>query len=254
MTLSLEFVGHASLRLDLDGVRLLTDPALREHIGPLRRVAPPIDAAATWDGVDVALISHLHWDHLDLPSLRDAPSGATIVVPWGAGDWLRSATGREDVREVLAGDRIEVGGVTVTAVPALHAGFRPPRGPAAAALGYVVEGSRTVYFAGDTELFEGMRDVHPAIDLALIPVWGWGPTLGRGLHMDPVRAARSLRLLRPRAAVPIHWGTYWPRAMGRVYSSRLIEPPAAFVEYAHELVPDVHTIPTEVGELVTATW
>ena len=59
------------------------------------------------------------------------------------------------------------------------------------------------------------------IDLALLPVWGWGPTLGRGLHMDPLRAAESLRRIRPRAAVPIHWGTYWPHAMGRVYP----EPP-----------------------------
>jgi hypothetical protein len=74
------------------------------------------------------------------------------------------------------------------------------------------------------------------------------------LHLDPLKAAESLRRIRPRAAVPIHWGTYWPHAMGRVYPERLVEPPAAFVEYAAELAPDVRTLPTEVGETVATGW
>ena len=123
-------------------------------------------------------------------------------------------------------------------------------GPTAPPLGFVVRGSRTVYFAGDTDLFDGMGDLGEPIDLALIPVWGWGPTLGRGLHLDPMRAAQALRLIRPRAAVPIHWGTYWPHALGRVFPERLVEPPAAFVEYAAELAPDVQMVPTAVGDVV----
>ena len=111
---------------------------------------------------------------------------------------------------------MDLGGVQVDAVEALHSGFRPPLGPTAPAIGFVIRGTRSVYFAGDTDMFPGMADLGP-IDLALIPVWGWGPTLGRGLHLDPLRAAEALRLIRPRAAVPIHWGTYWPHAMGRVF-------------------------------------
>ena len=95
-----------------------------------------------------------------------------------------------------------------------------------------------------------MADLGEPIDLALIPVWGWGPTLGRGLHLDPHKAADALRLIRPRAAVPIHWGTYWPHALGRVLAERLVEPPAAFVEYAAELAPDVQTVPTAVGDRI----
>jgi L-ascorbate metabolism protein UlaG (beta-lactamase superfamily) len=149
-----------------------------------------------------------------------------------------------------AGEVLHLGGVDVEAVEALHSGFRPPLGPTAPALGYVLRGTKTVYFAGDTDLFDGMTELAGQIDLALIPVWGWGPTLGRGLHLDPLRAAEALRLIRPRAAVPIHWGTYWPHAMGRVYPERLVEPPAAFVEYASELAPDVRTLPTAVGDAV----
>jgi L-ascorbate metabolism protein UlaG (beta-lactamase superfamily) len=172
-----------------------------------------------------------------------------IFVPAGAGAWLRG-TGFADVRELAVGGEASVGSLLVRAVPAVHSGYRPPFGPTAPPLGFVVRGSRSVYFAGDTDLFDGMAHRGEPIDMALIPVWGWGPTLGRGLHLDPHRAAEALRLIRPRAAVPIHWGTYWPHALGRVFPERLVEPPAAFVEYAAELAPDVQTVPTAVGDKV----
>ena len=75
------------------------------------------------------------------------------------------------------------------------------------ALGYVVSGSQQVYFAGDTDLFAGMSALAGALDVALLPVAGWGPKVDAG-HLDPLRAAKSLPLLKPRIAVPIHWGTY----------------------------------------------
>ena len=246
--LGLDFIGHSAVVIDLDGVRLLTDPVTRARVGPLRRVEP-VPARDRLRGVDAVLISHLHWDHLDVPSLRDLGRDTPMFVPAGAGPWMGSA-GFTDVREMAVGESVDVGGVMVRAVPAVHSGYRPPLGPTAPPLGFVVRGSRSVYFAGDTDLFDGMGQLGEPIDLALIPVWGWGPTLGRGLHLDPLRAAQSLRLIRPRAAVPIHWGTYWPHALGRVFPERLVEPPAAFVEYAAELAPDVQTAPTAVGDVV----
>jgi L-ascorbate metabolism protein UlaG (beta-lactamase superfamily) len=245
----LEFLGHAATLLELDGVTVLTDPATRDRIGPLRRIlpAPDRDLLRT---ADVVVISHLHWDHLDLPSLKQLRRDTPIVVPAGAGAWL-STHGFRDVRELSVGRSLWFGGVEIEAVPAVHSGFRPPRGPTAAALGYVLRGSRTVYFAGDTALFPAMTDVRGPLDLALVPVWGWGPTLGRGLHMDPEAAAEALTLLRPRAAMPIHWGTYWPHAMGRVRPELLVEPPAAFAEYAAEHAPRVRVHLIEVGETMT---
>jgi L-ascorbate metabolism protein UlaG (beta-lactamase superfamily) len=246
--LLLDFIGHSAVRIELDGVRLLTDPVTRGRVGPLRRVEPVPDRHRLRD-IDAVLISHLHWDHLDVPSLRDLGRSVPVFVPVGSGPWMRAA-GFRDVREIGVGDVAEVGGVVVRAVPAVHSGFRPPLGPTAPPLGFVVRGSRSIYFAGDTDLFDGMGDLGEPIDVALLPVWGWGPTLGRGLHLDPLRAAQALRLIRPRAAVPIHWGTYWPHALGRVFPERLVEPPAAFVEYAAELAPDVQTVPTAVGDVV----
>ena len=179
--------------------------------------------------VDAVPISHLHRDHLDVPSLRALGRETPIVVPAGAGSWLRG-DGFRDVRELAVGETAEIGSVVVRAVPAVHSGFRPPLGPTAPPLGYVVRGSRSVYFAGDTDLFDAMGELGGPIDMALIPVWGWGPTLGRGRHLDPLRAAQALRLIRPRAA---------------------IAPPAAFVEYAAELAPGVQTVPTAVGDVVS---
>jgi L-ascorbate metabolism protein UlaG (beta-lactamase superfamily) len=245
MALTIDFVGHSALVIELDGVRLLTDPATRARIGPLQRIVP-VPTRRELAGIDAVLLSHLHWDHLDVPSLRDLGRSTRIVVP--AGTWMRGV-GFADVIEIADGDALDIGGLTVEAVPALHSGFRPPLGPTAPAIGYVVRGSRSVYFAGDTDLFEAMGALGD-LDVALLPVWGWGPTLGRGLHMDPLRAAQSLRRIRPRAAVPIHWGTYWPHAMGRVFPERRVEPPAAFAEYASELAPDVRILPTEVGTAV----
>jgi L-ascorbate metabolism protein UlaG (beta-lactamase superfamily) len=246
--LDLDFLGHSAVVVDLDGVRIVTDPVTRGRVGPLRRVEP-VPARDRLRDVDAILISHLHWDHLDVPSLRDIGRSVQLVVPAGSGAWVRAA-GFTNVREVDVGDAFDVGGVTVRVVFALHSGFRPPFGPTAPPLGFIIRGSRSIYFAGDTDLFEGMGAFGEPIDLALIPVWGWGPTLGRGLHLDPLKAAESLRLIRPRAAVPIHWGTYWPHAMGRVFPERLIEPPAAFAEYAAELVPDIRIVPTAVGDKV----
>jgi L-ascorbate metabolism protein UlaG (beta-lactamase superfamily) len=155
---------------------------------------------------DAVLISHAHLDHLDLPSLRKLPASVSVIVPRGWAGLARRA-GLRDVTEVEAGDRVPIGALEVSATPAEHDGRRMPLGRAAAALGYLVDGAHRIYFAGDTDLFGGMRDLTEELDLALLPVSGWGKRLPPG-HLDPERAAQAAALLRPRVAIPIHWGTY----------------------------------------------
>lgn len=245
---TVDFIGHAATVIELDGLRVLTDPATRARIGPLRRVVEVPDRRRL-AGIDVVLVSHLHWDHLDIPSLRQLGPSVPIVAPVGSGDWLR-AVGFDDVHELRSGGTLEMGGVHIEGVPARHSGFRPPLGPTAGTLGFVLRGSQAVYFAGDTDLFEGMADLADTVDLALLPVWGWGPMLGRGRHLDPLTAAEAVRLIRPRGVIPIHWGTYWPHALGRVYPERLVEPPLAFTAFSLELSPDVRAIPTAIGDRI----
>ncbi|HEY4226745.1 MAG TPA: MBL fold metallo-hydrolase, partial [Candidatus Limnocylindrales bacterium] len=107
--LALDFIGHSAVVIELDGVRLLTDPVTRARVGPLRRVEP-VPARERVRDIDAILISHLHWDHLDVPSLRDLGRDLPLFVPAGSGDWMRGA-GFEDVREIAVGGEATVGGV-----------------------------------------------------------------------------------------------------------------------------------------------
>ncbi len=245
----LAYLGHATVRLDLGGMRVLTDPVLRERIGPLRRQSPPL-APEAWAGSDLVLVSHLHRDHLDLGSLRLLRPRPRIVVPRGAGPFL-AAHGYHDVVELEPGETATAGGLTITATEAAHSGFRPPFGPSARAVGYVVDsGSRRVYFAGDTDLFAGMRTLGDLeLDVALLPVWGWGPTLGPG-HLDPERAAAAAQRIRARTVVPIHWGTFWPRGLGRIRPHRLVGPALEFGDRVGVEAPGTRVAATAPGDTV----
>jgi L-ascorbate metabolism protein UlaG (beta-lactamase superfamily) len=239
------FGGHATALLELDGRRLLTDPLLRPRLGPLRRVAPALDRSRL-DKLDAVLISHIHQDHLDLPSLRRLPHQVPLVGPRGAARTLLRA-GRREVHELAVGESIEFGRVRVEAVPAVHEGRRWPRGPNADTIGYLVTGPERAYFAGDTGLFDGMRELAVELDLALVPIWGWGPKLGEG-HLDPSRAAEALSLLRPRYAVPIHWGTVYPIGLRRIKPKPLTEPAIIFAREARRLAPEVEVRVLAPGE------
>jgi len=231
----IEYVGHATVVIDLDGVRLVTDPLLRNRVAHLRRAAP-VDAKAL-RGIDAVLISHAHYDHLDLPSLEKLGKKLPIIVPRGLGGLLRKRR-FETVIEVEQQESIHMGALEVRAVPAQHDGGRGPFGASAEALGYIVTGSRSVYFAGDTDLFDGMGDLGP-VDVGLVPIWGWGPGLGAG-HLDPARAAEAVALLRPGLVVPIHWGTYFPIHLGLRGAPDFVDlPPAEFVAAVEKIAPDV---------------
>ncbi len=224
------YVGHATTLVELDGVRLLTDPILRSRVGPLRWRAPlraPEEARAP----DAVLVSHLHRDHADLPSLRGLGTARRLIVPRGAGSFF-AGRGFSAVEELAPGDGATIGAVTVTAVPAIHDGSRTPlrRG---SAVGFLIAGTRRVYFAGDTDLFDGMRDLDRP-DLALLPIWGWGPNLGEG-HMDPARAAEATELIHPGIVVPIHWGTLYPRFLERLRPAPLTDPPERFARALESL-------------------
>ena len=230
----LTYIGHATTLIRLEGTTVLTDPILRARLGPLRRQGlPPPPALSKLP--DAVLISHLHRDHLDIPSLRRVPSKTPLVVPRGASRLVEKA-GRHPIVELGRGETISVGEAEVTAVPAEHGGRRGRWGSEIEPLGYVIRSEgRSVYFAGDTDLFEEMSEIGP-VDVALLPVWGWGPSVGEG-HLDPETAARALTLVQTRVAVPIHWGTFYPVGVRRWRPEPLTEPPREFARLARQLAP-----------------
>jgi L-ascorbate metabolism protein UlaG (beta-lactamase superfamily) len=242
MSVTLTWLGHSTVVIDVGGARVITDPLLRRRIFHLRRSA---DAPQRISGIDAVLVSHVHWDHLDFRSLKRFGLAVPVVVPRGAGR-LFTRRGFRSVTELGPDEVTTVRGATVRATHADHDTSGWPRRADAPALGYVVAGSAEVYFAGDTDLFEGMSAISSDLDVALLPVSGWGPRLPPG-HLDPKRAAEALRLLRPRHAVPIHWGTYSP-LFGQGPSS---DPAGEFRNYAAELVPDVDVRVLAPGESAT---
>jgi len=235
----LRWIGHSTVLVELDGARLLTDPLLRERVVMLRRTEP-LDHEAL-DDLDAVLISHIHYDHLDLGSLRRLKAD-TVVVPYGAGALVRRRISAS-IAEVGPGDELAIGGLTVKAVHAEHDSARL-FGKTTEALGYVISGSKRIYFLGDTDLFPALAEVSADIDVALLPIWGWGPSLGKG-HLDPRSAAEAVALIRPRIAVPIHWGTYYPLTVRKSERGFLQKPAHDFAEAAAELAPavDVRVLP-----------
>ncbi|WP_410535765.1 MBL fold metallo-hydrolase [Streptomyces sp. KL2] len=231
--------GHATATVRDCGVTVLTDPVFVRRLAHLRRRRgqPPPESAAR---VDLVVVSHLHADHLHLPSLARLAPGTRVVVPRGAlasVAGLRRLAGRLRIEEVDVGERVRAKDVAVRAVPAEHDGRRLPYGPRLApALGYVVEGESRTYFAGDTGLFDSMAEEVGPVDAALLPVGGWGPKLGDG-HMNARRAAEALARLGAPLAVPVHYGTYWPIGLDAVRPHEFHSPGDEFARLAARSAP-----------------
>jgi len=262
--LRVTWLGHSSVVLDLDGVRLVIDPLLGRHAGLLRRRGDRPDEAL-WRAADAVLLSHLHHDHAELSSLRllgqvpvvTAPSSARWLVERGLrgvglrnSDWLRIEPGGPDGLTRAAGVRVRL-------CPAVH-GHRPMPHRPNAANGHLVRGaSGCIWVAGDTSTYPGMLHL-PAlagapVDVALVPVGGWGPRLSEG-HMDAIEAARACAFVRARFAVPVHWGTLHAPASRRLPPGWMDRAGDAFAVALAREAPDCRAVVLKPGERWTAPW
>ena len=242
--LSLTWLGHSTLWIEIDGVSVLTDPMLRHRVAHLERIAepPPLDRISA---PDVVLLSHVHRDHLDRGSLRLLSREAQVIVPHGAAPLVRRL-GFERIAEVVQGDEVQVGTLGIRTTHAEHAPGRNLLASGPQPVGFLLDGATSVYFAGDTDVFAGMAMIRPHV--ALLPVSGWGPRVPAG-HLDAERAVQALELLAPRVAVPIHWGTYRPVYRRSPYESDA-NAPIRFAALAHDRMPTVDVRILQPGE----TW
>jgi L-ascorbate metabolism protein UlaG (beta-lactamase superfamily) len=219
-TLSVTFIGHATFLLQLGEVAVLTDPIWSVHAGPFgllgpRRVCPPGQPLAALPGVDLVLVSHCHYDHLDLPTLaalrrRFRPQFVSCLG--NARHFAKAA-----VREVVELDwwqSAQSRGACVTCVPARHFSARTPWDRNRALWGgFVVEaGGFCVYFAGDTawgDHFAAIGARFPALDLALLPIGACEPRpLMARHHMNAGEAVRAQRQLGARSAIGMHFACF----------------------------------------------
>ncbi|MDQ1103294.1 MBL fold metallo-hydrolase [Nocardioides zeae] len=254
--LAVTWWGHASTTVELGGARVATDPLLGRRLLHLRRASPtPPPAAAV---ADLVLVSHLHHDHLHVPSLRRFGAHVPVVVPRGAPRAV-PALRRLSCIEALPGDSLDVAGVRVEVLRAEHDGHRDvrrgrlPGGHAAPALGFRFEhDGRSCWYPGDTGPQPGLAAVAP-VDLALVPIGGWGPSLGEH-HLDPAQAAAAVAAVGAGIVVPVHYGTFWPVGLRRLHprSHRelFVDPPARFRAAAREAGLGAEVVVPAPGERV----
>jgi L-ascorbate metabolism protein UlaG (beta-lactamase superfamily) len=235
MTGRLTWWGHSTSTWQDGETTVLFDPILTARLGHLRRVRGPVPPSYAAHA-DIILISHLHADHAHLPSLRLIPASSVLLAPAGSFRLLKPIAARGlKLYEVMPGDTLELGGLQIRVLAADHDGRRHPWSPhSGPALGYIVEGSCRCWYPGDTGPDLALEEVGH-LDIALVPVGGWGPTLGRG-HLDAQQAAQAVRRTHPDRAVPVHWGTLWP--IGLPKRPDLIDlPGVAFADLVSRLAP-----------------
>jgi N-acyl-phosphatidylethanolamine-hydrolysing phospholipase D len=252
------WVGHATLLVQMDHVTFLTDPIWSDTaspvswLGPRRAVAPGL-ALDALPPLDFVLISHDHYDHLDLPTLTAlarAHPQAVFVTPLGNGALLQEA-GIANVRELDWGARTDVAGVAVNCVPVQHWSARGI-GDERRRLwgGFAVIGkTRSFFFGGDTGYSPDFADAGAAFgrfDLAALPIGAYAPTaMMRPFHMDPEEAVRAGRDLRAERLVPMHYGTF------DLSDEPFDEPPRRFRAAADAAGYTPETAPTpRVGETI----
>jgi L-ascorbate metabolism protein UlaG (beta-lactamase superfamily) len=198
--LAITWLGHATVLVEMDGTRVLTDPLLRRRPGLGSRVAPISPLRVP---VDAVLLSDLHRVHTDLPTLRGVARTGPLIVPPPAREWL-TARGIQEVHELAPLQTMTLGRLAITAVRGRHDPRRHPFGPSAQPLGFLLANSLSVYFAGDTAALPEMADLRGRVDVALLPI-GRSPAWLGHRFLDPEEAAAAAALINPSVAIPIDW-------------------------------------------------
>jgi L-ascorbate metabolism protein UlaG (beta-lactamase superfamily) len=217
------WLGHASFLVQLDGVSLLLDPALMPSLfGGFPRNVPPGVSPEQLPPIDAVLVSHSHYDHLDLPTVEKV--GAPVVGGLGLEGFFRDRG--MFATELGWWSTTTVRGVRVTFVPAQHWSRRGLLDANRVLWGgFVIQGTRaTIYHSGDTAWFDGFREIgarFPGIDAALLPIGAYEPAwFMEAMHLNPEQALRAFGDLGARTFVAMHWGTF------KLADEPLDEPPA----------------------------
>ncbi len=213
--------GHASVYLEVDGARIMLDPMLSEYASPLARVGPkrfhpPPLALEALPKMDAVLISHDHYDHLDMETTRHlAKVGSHFIVPLGIGAHLeRWGVPASQVTELDWWQSADIRGVKFTSAPVRHYSGRGLRdGNATLWSSWSIAGpAHRVYFSGDTGFGEHFREIGERLgpfDLSLLKIGSYGPGQNwLDIHMDPEQAVEAHILLKAKRLLPVHWGTF----------------------------------------------
>jgi L-ascorbate metabolism protein UlaG (beta-lactamase superfamily) len=212
------WLGHASTLIEIDGVRVLTDPVLSERASPFqfigpKRLHPAPLPLAEWKNIDAVVISHDHFDHLDMDTIRHLAQGGThFYVGLGIGAHLeRWHVPDAQIHEMDWWEQASIKGVTIVCTPARHYAGRTSMNNSTLWASWMVKGPQhSAYFSGDTGYaghFKAIRDKLGAPELALIKVGAYGDTW-LDIHMNPEAAIQAVQDLGATTLLPVHWATF----------------------------------------------
>jgi L-ascorbate metabolism protein UlaG (beta-lactamase superfamily) len=215
--LSAIWLGHATVLVEINGLRLMTDPVLSEVASPVplgpKRLHPSPIALSDLSGIDAVLISHDHYDHLDMKTIQHlASQGTHFYVGIGIGAHLeRWEVAREQIHEMDWWEAAQLKGVQINCTPARHYSGRKTMDNSTLWTSWVVKGQdHTVYFSGDTGYGSHFKEIHQRfadIDLTLMKVGAYGETW-LDIHMDPESAIQAHLDLGGKVLLPVHWATF----------------------------------------------
>ncbi|MEY2598319.1 MAG: putative L-ascorbate-6-phosphate lactonase UlaG [Verrucomicrobiota bacterium] len=228
--LCITWIGHASFLIQSAGLNLLIDPIWSNWVKGIKRMRHPGVALRHLPNIDLVLITHAHFDHLDRKTLREIAADQPIVVPFEVGNLVHDL-GFQVVQELHYWESYTFGPVRVTLTPCHHWGARMLHDSHRGFGGFMVEiGGRVVFHCGDTAYFHGFREIGSRfpIDIALLPIGAYDPPSHRSVHMNPEEALSAFGELGAKLMVPMHYGTF------RLSYEPLDEPPRRLLAAARE--------------------
>ena len=203
------WIGHASFLLQTQGINILIDPNWAKWLKVIKRIKLPGIHLHDLPEIDLVLVTHAHFDHLDRKTLRRVAEDQPIVVPFEVGNLVHDL-GFRSVHELHYWESFQHGPVKITLTPCHHWGARMLHDSHRGFGGFVIEaGGRTIFHCGDTAYFDGFKEIGErfAIDVALLPIGAYDPPSGREVHMNPEEAFQAFLDLKARRMVPMHYGT-----------------------------------------------
>lgn len=204
------WLGHAGFFAQMAGVNLIIDPNWALWHGPVKRVRHPCLWAGDLPPTELVLITHAHFDHLHLPSLRRIARGQPIIVPKGVGSLVKRC-GFGEIIELDTWQRAQYRDLHITLTPARHWGARMIHDTHRSFGGYLIESAgRTLFHCGDSSMFDGFNEIgqRACIDLALMPIGAYDAPSGRPVHMNPEEALDAFEMIRAQHLVPMHHDTF----------------------------------------------
>ena len=206
----LTWIGHASFLIGWRGLNILVDPNWALWLKILKRIRRPGFPLRHLPSIDLVLVTHAHFDHLDRRTLRRIAAFQPIVVPNGVGN-LVANLGFKEVHELNPWETVKIGEIGITLTPCRHWGARVLHDNHRGFGGYHLRlGNRTIFHCGDSAYFPGFAEIGDRLptEIALLPIGAYDPPSRREVHMNPEQAIRAFTELHARFMVPMHYGSF----------------------------------------------